>query len=99
MLRFSKTTTGTVLFGLDTILIFGLWPLVLWVSRPDALLLFALPLDSRGIGYPAFDLLLLFAMGLYRREAILEAGRSLTRVPLVVGMATKVVFTPSLGNL
>ncbi|HBK05200.1 MAG TPA: hypothetical protein DDZ81_04980 [Acetobacteraceae bacterium] len=56
------------------------------MSRPDAISLFVLPADSRGIGYPAFDLLLLFAMGLYRREAILEAGRSLTRVPLVVGM-------------
>ena len=98
MLRFSKTTTGTVLFGLDTILIFGLWPLVLWVSRPDALLLFALPLDSRGIGYPAFDLLLLFAMGLYRREAILEAGRSLTRVPRVVGMGASLAILTSLAQ-
>jgi sugar transferase (PEP-CTERM system associated) len=36
--------------------------------------------------YAAFDLLLLFAMGLYRRQALLEFGRSLGRVPLVVGM-------------
>ena len=86
MLRFSKTTTGTVLFALDAVLIAAVWPLVLAISRPDALNLFMLPTDSRGLGYPAFDLLLLFAMGLYRREAILEAGRSLTRVPLVVGM-------------
>jgi hypothetical protein len=86
MLRFSKTTTGTVLFGLDALLIFAVWPLVLWLSRPDAATLFVLPTDSRGLGYPVFDLLLLFAMGLYRRDAILETGRSLTRVPLVVGM-------------
>ena len=96
MLRFSKTTTGTVLFGLDVVLILLVWPLVLWVSRPDALSLFMLPTDSRGIDYPAFDLLLLFAMGLYRREAILETGRSLTRVPLVVGMGAVLAILVSL---
>ena len=45
--------------------------------------------DARGFTYPAFDLLMLFAMGLYRRDAILETGRSLTRVPLVVGMGSR----------
>ncbi|MBS0639021.1 MAG: TIGR03013 family PEP-CTERM/XrtA system glycosyltransferase [Proteobacteria bacterium] len=39
-----------------------------------------------GALYAVCDLMLLFAMGLYRREAILEAARSLVRVPLVVGM-------------
>ena len=38
-----------------------------------SLSLFAVPWDSRGLDYPLFDLLLLFAMGLYRRDAILEA--------------------------
>lgn len=96
MLRFSKTTTGTVLFVLDVLLIAIVWPLILWVSRPDALSLFALPFDSRGFGYPVFDLLLLFAMGLYRRDAILETGRSLTRVPLVVGMGAALAILTSL---
>ena len=96
MLRFSKTTTGTVLFALDAVLILPVWPLVLWLSRPDALSLFELPWDSRGLAYPAFDLMLLFAMGLYRREAILETGRSLTRVPLVVGMGAAVAILVSL---
>ena len=96
MLRFSRTTTGTVLFALDTALILVIWPLVLWLSRPDALSLFMLPTDSRGLDYPAFDLLLLFAMGLYRRDAILESARSLTRVPLVVGMGAAVAILVSL---
>ena len=96
MLRFSKTTTGTVLFALDTVLILAVWPLVLWVSRPDALALFMLPTDSRGLDYPVLDLLLLFAMGMYRRDAILEAGRSLTRVPLVVGMGAALAILVSL---
>lgn len=86
MLRLSKTTTGTVLFGLDTLLILMVWPAVLWISRPDAWSLFDLPSDARGLSYPVFNLLLLFAMGLYRRDAIQEVGRSMTRVPLVVGM-------------
>src|SRR4051812_5117135 len=86
MLRFSKTTTGTVLFGLDALLIIVVWPMVLWGSQPNALSLFMIPADGRGLDYPIFDLLLLFAMGMYRRDAILQAGRSLTRVPLVVGM-------------
>ena len=52
----------------------AVWPLVLWLSRPDVLSLCSLlPSDSRGLAYPVFDLLLLFAMGLYRRDAILEA--------------------------
>jgi sugar transferase (PEP-CTERM system associated) len=86
MLRFSKTTTGAVLFGLDALLILAVWPFALWLSRPDVAILFSLARDSRGFDYPIFDLLLLFAMGMYRRDAILELGRSLTRVPLVVGM-------------
>ena len=43
----------------------------------------------------SFDLLLLFAMGMYRRDAILEAGRSLTRVPLVVGMGAALAIAVS----
>jgi sugar transferase (PEP-CTERM system associated) len=96
MLRFSKTTTGTVLFALDTVLILIMWPLVLWLSRPDMFSLFIVPMDSRGLDYPVFDLLLLFAMGLYRRDAILESSRSLTRVPLVVGMGAALAILVSL---
>jgi sugar transferase (PEP-CTERM system associated) len=103
MLRFSKTTTGAVLFVLDTVLILALWPAVLLLSRLDILSLFAFPMlasppsDVRGLIYPLFDLLLLFAMGLYRRDAILHAGRSLTRVPLVVGMGATLAIMLSLA--
>lgn len=86
MLRFANTTTGTVLFALDTVLIMTLWPVVLWLFRPDVLSLSTVLVDVRGLSYPLLDLLMLFAMGLYRRDAIQEAGRSLTRVPLVVGI-------------
>lgn len=86
MLGFSKLTTGTALFALDVTLVLVAWPLVLWVARPDVGALFTLPDDPRGFVYPVFDLVLLFAMGLYRRDAILEVTRSFNRVPLVVGM-------------
>jgi sugar transferase (PEP-CTERM system associated) len=86
MLGFSKATTGTALFALDSALLLAAWPTVLWFARSDMAQLFSLPGDARGFIFPLFDLLFLFAMGLYRRDAILDAGRSFTRVPLVVGM-------------
>ncbi len=83
MVNLSKTTTGTVLLALDAALVVLAWPTVLLVASQH----FApLPLGLRGGIYAGFDLLLLFAMGLYRRDAILETTRSLGRVPLVVGM-------------
>ena len=96
MLRFSRTTTGTVLFALDAALLLAIWPIVLWVSWPTALSLLILPVDARGFDYPICDLLLLFAMGMYRRDAILQVGRSLTRVPLVVGMGAVLTVQGSL---
>ena len=96
MLRLSKTTTGTVLFALDTLLVLVFWPASLVASQPDAMSLFLPPTDARGFGYPVFDLLLLFAMGLYRRDAIQETGRSLTRVPLIVGMGAALAILASL---
>jgi len=79
----SKTTTGSVLFWLDAALVLLVWPSVIWLA--------ALPLDGAVLMlsvalYAGFDLLLLFAMGLYRRDAILNASRSIARIPLVVGM-------------
>jgi sugar transferase (PEP-CTERM system associated) len=96
MKRLVKTTTGTVLFGLDTVLVLAVWPLCLLFTRPGLLSLSVLPVDARGFSYPLFDLLLLFAMGLYRREAVVELGRSLTRVPLVVGMGAAIAVVLSL---
>lgn len=98
MLKISQTTTGTVLFALDTALVVLAWPLVLWLSRPDAPALFRVASDARGVIYPLFDLLLLFAMGLYRRDAIQDANRSLARTPLVVCMGTALSILASLAQ-
>ncbi len=80
------STTGTALFLLDVVFVIVAWPVVLWISRPDFLTLFVPPDDIRGYLYPIANLLVLYAMGLYRRDALIETGRSLSRVPLVVGM-------------
>ncbi len=95
-LNFSIATTGSALFVLDALLVLISWPLVLWAGRPDFSELFLRPGDVRGYLYPAADLLVLYAMGLYRRDAILETGRSLTRVPLVVGMGCAVAIIGSM---
>jgi sugar transferase (PEP-CTERM system associated) len=68
---------------LDVALLAAAWPPVAWLTlhplgAPTAAVI--------GTVYAAFNLLLLFAMGLYRRQAIVEARRSVARVPLVVGM-------------
>lgn len=85
-LKLPMSTTGTALFLLDTLFVLLSWPAVLWISRPDFPTLFAPPDDIRGYLYPIANLLVLYAMGLYRRDALIETGRSLSRVPLVVGM-------------
>ncbi len=96
LLNLSLFTTGTVLFALDLGCVLVAWPLALWAAYPALALHVTLPLDLRGISYPVTDLLLLYAMGLYRRDAILWTGRSLSRVPLVVGMGAVLTVLCSL---
>lgn len=84
--RLATRSTGTVLFGLDALLVLLAWPLVLVLARPDILALFAPTSAMRGVLYPVADLLVLYAMGLYGRDSIRDTTRSLTRIPLVVGM-------------
>jgi FlaA1/EpsC-like NDP-sugar epimerase len=86
MIKLSRTTTGTVLFLVDAILLLLSWPILLWTSRPSLATMVNPLVDARGVIYPLADLLLLFAMGLYRRDAIQNTARSLGRVPLIVGM-------------
>ena len=90
-------TTGTVLFVLDAVFVLVAWPLALWwLGRLPVAALFVLPFDTRIPGYPIADLLALFAMGLYRRDAILEPHISAGRVPLVVGMGALLAVLASL---
>ncbi len=85
-LKLSVTTTGSALFLLDLILIALAWPVTLWVGGPSSLALFGSQFDTRVMTYPLAVLLMFYAMGLYRRDAILEPRKTAARIPLVVGM-------------
>ena len=100
-LKLSMITAGAALFVLDLGLVVLVWPLALWAGWPAPILLHTQPLDAWCVAYPLADLLALYAMGLYRREAILETRKSLSRVPLVVGMgaATGLILTLVLPEL
>lgn len=80
------STTGGALFVLDVLFVLGAWPLVLWLSEHAALSLREAPYDLRAILYPLTNWLALYSMGLYRRDALTDIGRALSRVPLVVGI-------------
>ncbi|HEX2943294.1 MAG TPA: TIGR03013 family XrtA/PEP-CTERM system glycosyltransferase [Rhodopila sp.] len=91
----SRIATGAVLCVLDVALLAAVWPVVAWMHSRTGLPLFGAQGDIQGILYPVCDLLLLFAMGLYRRDAILNLKQSLTRVPLVVGMGAAMALLGS----
>jgi sugar transferase (PEP-CTERM system associated) len=87
--RILQATMARSLFVLDVALVAVAWPLILWLAHVD------LPrpaFDPRWLAYPVCDLLLLYAMGLYRREAFVESHRSAVRVPMVVGMGAVVAL-------
>jgi sugar transferase (PEP-CTERM system associated) len=84
-------TAGAALFMLDAVLVALTWPLALWLTRPTMAALVAPPADLRALLYPAADLLMLYAMGLYRRDAVVATRKSLSRVPLVAGMGAVLV--------
>ena len=71
-------SASSSLFALDVLALLVLWPAVLAASGPVG------PVDAAI--YPLCDLLVLYALGLYRREAFVETRRSLSRLPLVVGL-------------
>lgn len=81
-------TTGAVMFVLDAAIAFVAWPLVL------ALMLATPGIDQHlaqnwlapAMLYPAAMLLFLYALGLYRRDVVLETRKSLGRLPMVLGL-------------
>lgn len=72
-------TTGAVMFLLDLGLVVLAWPIVLGLAMQTP----GLPTAAL---YPVMMLLFLYALGLYRRDAIMEPRKALGRIPLVVGL-------------
>jgi sugar transferase (PEP-CTERM system associated) len=91
--RILQATMARSLFVLDAVLVLAAWPVILWLAHFDIGGLLRSPVDLHGLVYPASDLLFIYAMGLYRREAFVEKRRSAMRVPLVVGMGAIVALT------
>jgi sugar transferase (PEP-CTERM system associated) len=90
--RILKATMARSLFALDLALVSFAWPLVSLLAHFEIFDLTRGDLDPRGLIYPLSDLLFLYAMGMYRREAFVEKRRSAVRVPLVIGMGTIAAF-------
>jgi sugar transferase (PEP-CTERM system associated) len=84
-LRVMASRTGAMLLALDTVLVAAIWPALLWIvgGAPVAALL----LEPGLAVYPVAQIVLLYALGLYRREAILSTRSALARLPLVVALA------------
>jgi sugar transferase (PEP-CTERM system associated) len=91
----ARLPTGCVLFALDALIACSIWPALLAVAQPAMLAAG----DPRTMLYPAADLLVLYAMGLYRRDAMVERMRSLARIPLVVGLGAALAVCTSLALL
>jgi sugar transferase (PEP-CTERM system associated) len=77
--------TGAMLLALDILLLAAAWPVLLWVL--DGAALPALLLEPGLAAYPVAQVVLLYALGLHRREAILSTRSALGRLPLVVALA------------
>ena len=97
-MRFLKLsfTTGSALFILDVQLVALVWAFTLWIGGPATASPSALQFDIRVFGYPLAVFLVLYAMGVYRRDAILAPRKTATRIPLVVGMGGVLAIMVSL---
>lgn len=85
-------SAGLALLALDVLLLALGWPLIAGVALsplPEARQPRLLPL----LMYPSALLLFLYALGLYRRDALLETRKSLGRVPIAAGLGGLVAST------
>ena len=81
-------TTGKALFLLDALLLLLVWPLALHFGCWGAECFEATPDGLGAVLYPAADIVCLYALGLYRRDALIDTRNSLARVPLAVSLGT-----------
>jgi sugar transferase (PEP-CTERM system associated) len=81
-----RVTTGKALFLLDCLVLLVLWPFVLRFGCWGNECFDATPDGLAACIYPIADLISLYALGLYRRDAIIDTRGSLARVPLAVSL-------------
>jgi sugar transferase (PEP-CTERM system associated) len=83
-LRVMASRTGAMLFALDLMLLAASWPLLLWaINGAQAV---ALLFEPGLAPYPLAQIVLLYALGLHRREAVLSTRSALAKLPLVVAL-------------
>jgi sugar transferase (PEP-CTERM system associated) len=78
-------SAGLALLAMDVVLFAAGWPIIAGVvlsPLPEARMPGPIPL----LMYPLAFLLFLYALGLYRRDALLETRKSLGRVPIAAGL-------------
>ncbi len=82
MLQLASMSTGRAMFLLDVAGMALLWPaaVLVWVTGGAPSFWVA---AATAALYPALNLVALYALGLYRRDVVIEVRRSLGRVPLV----------------
>jgi sugar transferase (PEP-CTERM system associated) len=82
----SGLTAAHALFLLDAaFLALACWAVVLLVGRDR-------PLGIAALAFPAVFLLFLYALGLYRREALVSMSETLGRVPIAAGASSLVAW-------
>jgi sugar transferase (PEP-CTERM system associated) len=79
-------TTGRALFYLDAVAMLAIWPVLLHFGCWGTECFRATPDGLGAILYPIANLVSFYALGLYRREAIIQTRESLGRVPLAVSL-------------
>lgn len=78
--------TGRALFLLDVTTLLVIWPWLLHLSCRGVECFRPTPDGLAALLYPLADLVALYALGLYRREAFLQTAESIGRVPLAVSI-------------
>jgi sugar transferase (PEP-CTERM system associated) len=79
-------TTGKALFLIDAAAMLVVWPVLLNIGCWGPECFRATPDGAGAFLYPLANLISFYALGLYRREAILQTRESLGRVPLAVSL-------------
>jgi sugar transferase (PEP-CTERM system associated) len=91
-------TAGAALFLIDALLTAVAWPLTFWLAVNGAA-----PHQgwTPALMFGFLNLLFLYALGLYRRDAIVDTATTLSRIPLVVsiGVIVATFTTKSLSLL
>lgn len=85
MRRLRAPRTGAALLALDVLLLALFWPVMLGLL--DRGPWWGLLGEPGLLAYPGLQLVLLYALGLYRRDAILGTRGAIGRLPLATGLA------------